>query len=173
MLQAASSQLPSAVNQSEVGIDGLFRVHQEWITSVLVAGVQTRMKEAVILINICGAHMDLTNPEVRICALLPNVGAIHQPLDAGVMASVKRLYKNPLISLVLRAYEEKLRREAAHPRRHVMRQLHEHPWRQQRLMRGHHQADHQRLAGQRSTRRLRSRPGYDRAPHVLGSAQAS
>ena len=107
----ASCPLPY-FNQKSAWMDSV--VYQKWFTSVFVAGVQARTREPVILIvDNCGAHTELTHPQVRICALPPNVTAIHQPLDAGVIASVKRRYKKRLISLVLRAHEDKVRREAA------------------------------------------------------------
>jgi len=107
----ASCPLPY-FNQKSAWMDSV--VYQKWFTSVFVAGVQARTREPVILIvDNCGAHTELTHPQVRICALPPNVTAIHQPLDAGVIASVKRRYKKRLIALVLRAHEDKVRREAA------------------------------------------------------------
>lgn len=89
-------------------------VYQKWFPSVFVAGVQSRAREPVILtVDNCGAHTELTHPQIQIFALPPNVTAIHQPLDAGVVAALKHPYKKRFISLVIRAHEDKLQKEAA------------------------------------------------------------
>lgn len=89
-------------------------VYEKWFNNVFVPAVRSRTTEHVILIvDNWGAHSELTHPQVKICCLPPNVTAIHQPLDAGAIACVKRRYKKRLISLVLRAHEDKQRRIAA------------------------------------------------------------
>jgi len=60
-----------------------------------------------------GAHTELECDGVKICPLPPNVASVHQPLDAGIVACLIRRYKKRLISLVLRAFPEKRRRQEA------------------------------------------------------------
>ncbi|KAK1862528.1 hypothetical protein I4F81_005096 [Pyropia yezoensis] len=89
-------------------------VYEKWFNTVFVPAVRSRTTDHVIrIVDNCKAHSELTHPQVKTCFLPPNVTAILQPLDAGAIACVKRRYKKRLISLVLRAHQDKQRRIAA------------------------------------------------------------
>jgi len=76
-------------------------VYEKWLNTVFVPEVRARTCSPVILIvDNCGAHTDLECDGVKICPLPPNVASVHQPLDAGIIAFLKRSYKKRLISLV-------------------------------------------------------------------------
>jgi len=87
-------------------------VYEKWFNTVFVPGVRARTRSPVILIvDSCGAHSAFECDGVTICPLPPNGTSVHQPLDAGTIAVLKRLYKKRRISLVLQAFPEKRRRQ--------------------------------------------------------------
>jgi len=89
-------------------------VYEKWFNTVFVPEVRARTRSPVILIvDNCGAYTELECDGVKICPLPPNVTSVHQSLDAGIIACLKRRYKKRLISLVLRAFPEKRRRQEA------------------------------------------------------------
>jgi len=89
-------------------------VYEKWFKTVSLPNVRSRARSPVILlVDNCGAHTKLECDCVTICPLPPNVTSVHQPLDAGIIACIKRRYKRLLISLVLGAIPEKRRRQVA------------------------------------------------------------
>jgi len=87
-------------------------VYEKWFNTMFVPGVRARTRSPVILIvDNCGAHTPLECDGVTICSLPHNVTSVHLPLDAGIIACLKRRYKKRLISLVLQAFPEKRRRQ--------------------------------------------------------------
>ena len=99
-------------SQQSAWIDAV--VYEKRFNTVFVPEVRARTCLPVILIvDNCGAHTELEYNGVKICPLPPNVTSVHQPLDAGIIACLKRRYKKHRNSLVLRAFPEKRRRQEA------------------------------------------------------------
>jgi len=99
-------------SQQSAWMDGT--VYEKWFKTVFVPNVRSRTRSPVILVvDNCGAHTKIECDGVTICPLPPNVTSVHQPLDAGIIACLKRRYKRRLISLVLGALPEKRRRQEA------------------------------------------------------------
>jgi len=87
-------------------------VYEKWFNTVFVPGVRARTRSPVILIVYNGgAYSALECNGVTICPLPHNVTSVHLPLDAGIIACLKRRYKTGLIFLVLQAFPEKRRRQ--------------------------------------------------------------
>jgi len=86
--------------------------YEKWFNTVFVPGVRARTRSPdILIVDNCGAHTALECDGVTICPLPPNVTSVHQPLDADIIACLKRRYKKRLISLVLQAFPEKQRRQ--------------------------------------------------------------
>lgn len=47
--------------------------------------------------------VEVTAPDVDIIFLPPNTTAVYQPMDAGVIAALKRRYKRRLLAIIVRA----------------------------------------------------------------------
>ena len=91
-------------SQPSAWMDG--DVYEKWFNTVFVPAVRERTRLLCVLdVDNCGAHNKLEHPQVAICPLPPNVTSVHQPLDAGIIAALKRCYKGRLLSLVIGAFE--------------------------------------------------------------------
>ena len=91
-------------SQQSAWMDGV--VYEKWFNTVFVPAVRARTRlPCVLVVDNCGAHGKLEHPQVAICPLPPNVTSVHQPLDAGIIAALKRRYKGRLLSLVIGAFE--------------------------------------------------------------------
>jgi len=70
-----------------------WEVYKKWFNTVFVTAVRARTQLACILIvDNCGAHGKLKHSYVELCPLPANVTSVHQPLDAGIIAALQRLY---------------------------------------------------------------------------------
>jgi len=77
------------VSQHSAWMDAV--VYEKVLNSVFVPEVRARTRSPVIMIvDNCGAHTELECDGVKICPLPPNVTSVHQPLDAGIIACLKR-----------------------------------------------------------------------------------
>jgi len=100
------------VSQQSAWMDAV--VYEKSLNIVFVPEVRARTRSLVILIvDNGGAHTELECDSVKIYPLPPNVMSFHQPLDAGIIACLKRRYKKRVISLVLRSFPEMRRRKEA------------------------------------------------------------
>jgi len=91
-------------SQPSAWMDG--DVYEKWFNTDCVPAVRARTRlPCVHVVDNCGAHSKLKHPQVAICPLSPNVTSVHQPLDAGIIAALKRCYKGRLLSLVIGAFE--------------------------------------------------------------------
>jgi len=87
-------------------------VHERWFNTVFVPGVRARTHSPVIIIvDNRGAQTAVECDGVTIGPLPRNVTSVQQPLDAGIIACLKRRYKKRLISLMLQTFPEKRRRQ--------------------------------------------------------------
>ena len=76
-------------------------IFYEWFHNKFVPYVQERLKddrEAVLLLDNCAAHADveeLISESGKIAAkfLPPNVTSLIQPMDQGILVTLKRIYK--------------------------------------------------------------------------------
>ena len=91
-------------NQKSAWMDA--DVYEKWFTTVFVPAVRARTSLPVALVvDNCGAHSKLEHPQIATISLPPNVTSVHQPLDAGIIAALKRRYKRRLLALVVEAFE--------------------------------------------------------------------
>jgi len=91
-------------SQKSAWMDG--EVYEKWFNTVFVTAVWARTQlPCILIVDTCGAHGKLKHPQVAICPLLPNVTSVHQPLDSGIIAALKRRYKGRLLGLVIGAFQ--------------------------------------------------------------------
>jgi len=91
-------------SQQPAWMDG--DVYETWFNTVFVPAVRARTRlPCVLFVDKCGAHGKLEHPQVAISPLAPNATSMHQPLDAGIIAALKRRYKGRLLSFVIGAFE--------------------------------------------------------------------
>jgi len=90
------------------------RVYKMWFTTVFLPAVRDRHpggNSALIMDNSATHDVHLAAPDVTVLFLPPNTTAVYQPMDAGVIAAIKRRYKRRLLALVVR----RLQAEVAAP----------------------------------------------------------
>jgi len=81
-------------------------VYEKWFKTIFVPAVRARTSLPVALVmDNCGAHSKRGHAQVTTIPLPPNVISNHQPLDAGIIAALKRRHKRRLLALVLEAFE--------------------------------------------------------------------
>jgi len=81
-------------------------VYEKGFNTVFVTAIRARTQlPCILIVDNCGAHSKLKHPQVAICLLPPNETSVHQPLDAGIVASLKRRYKGRLLGLVIGAFQ--------------------------------------------------------------------
>jgi len=86
------------LNQKSAWMDA--DVYENVFTTVFLAAVRARTSLPVALVvDNCGAHSKLEHAQVTTIPLPPNVTSIHHPLDAGIIAALKRRYKRRLLAL--------------------------------------------------------------------------
>jgi len=91
-------------SQASARMDGF--VHKEWFKTVFLPAVRDRTRlPCILIVDNCGAHGELNDEQVTFFPLPPNVTSLHQPLDAGIIASLKRRYQGRLLGLVIGAFE--------------------------------------------------------------------
>jgi len=89
-------------SQQSAWMDGT--VYEKLCKTVFVPNVPFRTCSAVILVvDNFGAHTKFESDGVTIYPLPPHVRPVHQPLDAGIIAYLKRRYEGRLTLLVLGA----------------------------------------------------------------------
>lgn len=59
-----------------------------------------------LIMDNVGAHSDVSDPQVTVIELRLNTTAVYQPLDAGVIAYLKRRYKTRLLQRVVHNLDE-------------------------------------------------------------------
>ena len=87
-------------------------IFYEWFHNNFVPYVQERLGdcEAVLLLDNCAAHPDVEelvseNGKIAAKFLPPNVTSLIQPMDQGVLVTLKRIYKKKLLSRLISADE--------------------------------------------------------------------
>ena len=91
-------------NQKSAWMDA--DVYEKWFKKVFVPAVRARTSLPVALVvDNCGPQSKLEHAQVTTIPLPPNVTSIHQPLDAGIISTLKRRYKRRLQALVVEAIE--------------------------------------------------------------------
>ncbi|GBO39374.1 hypothetical protein AVEN_135356-1 [Araneus ventricosus] len=64
-------------------------------------------RKTVLLIDNCTAHIELSNLQwIKVVFLLPNITSVLQPMDPGVIRSLKCHYRKQLILHILKCYDE-------------------------------------------------------------------
>jgi len=93
-------------------MDGV--IFKSWFETVFLTAVRARTSEPVALISDnCGAHAEIECEHVNFIPLPPNCTSVHQPLDLGIIAALKRRDKRRLLDLVVSAYENTTRFRAS------------------------------------------------------------
>lgn len=80
-------------------------VYTRWFNTVFLPGVRERHGGAsvALILNISATHdVELSAPNVTLIFLPPITTAVYQPMDAGVIAALKRRYKRRLLAIVVR-----------------------------------------------------------------------
>lgn len=92
-------------------------VFKRWFHEVFLPSLRTRTGCHVYLImDNLGCHSDIADPQVTVIELPPNTTAVYQPLDAGVIAAVKRRYKFKLLQRAVQNLDDLLASGAGPPR---------------------------------------------------------
>jgi len=90
-------------NQKKAWMDKC--VYVRWWNTVFLPAVRDRhggAKCALIMDNSSTHDTELSADDVEILFLPPNVTAIYQPMDAGVIAALKRRYQRHLLAVLVR-----------------------------------------------------------------------
>ena len=91
-------------SQASAWTDG--HVFKLWFNEVFIPGVRSRTGSHVYLVlDNLGCHA-ASHPQVTVIELPPNTTAVYQPLDAGVIAALKRRYKTRLLARVVRNLDQ-------------------------------------------------------------------
>jgi len=92
-------------------------IFKRWFDEVFVPAVRARTRHQVYLImDNLGCHSSIANPQVTIIELPPNTTAVFQPLDAGIIATLKIRYKKLLLHRIVTNLDALLSSEARDPR---------------------------------------------------------
>eukprot|EP00170_Pyropia_yezoensis_P002161 contig_9087_g2165 len=92
-------------------------IFKRWFDEVFLPAVRQRTGNQVVLIlDNLGCHSDLSDEQVTIIELPPNTTAVYQPLDAGVIAGLKRRYKFRLLQRVVGNLDQLLDLSRPQPR---------------------------------------------------------
>ena len=81
-------------------------VYEGWWNNVFLPAVRHRhrgAKCALIMDNSSTHDVALSSEDVEIFFLPPNLTAVYQPMDAGVIAALKRRYKNRILAILVRS----------------------------------------------------------------------
>lgn len=84
-------------------------VYKSWWQDVLLLGVRERHGGAqwvLIMDNSATHHIELTALDADVLFLPPNTTAVYQPMDAGVIAALKRLCKRRLLAIIVRSLHD-------------------------------------------------------------------
>jgi len=102
------SKLPRGIkyyNQSKAWVDS--EMATKWFLDIFVPFKRTKLGDtepAVLIWDNAPGHklnVDLNrDPDIRVVLLPPNLAALHQPLDAGVIAALKCHYKTEMLTLL-------------------------------------------------------------------------
>lgn len=100
-----SQQLPlKYAHQKNSWMDGI--VFHKWWTELFLPEIKQRhFEKVVLLMDNCGSHDELKDPMVEIVYLPPCTTSVYQPLDAGIIASMKLRYKRELVRRTLDAVQ--------------------------------------------------------------------
>jgi hypothetical protein len=92
-------------------------VFLKWWNNFLLHICRRTIKPVLLILDNCGPHgTELKDPQgqVKVVFLPPNVTSVYQPMDAGVIAMVKKSYRYRLLERLLDIYQERKQlREAA------------------------------------------------------------
>jgi len=92
-------------------------VFKRWFDEVFVPAVRARTRHQVyLIIDNLGCHSSIANPKVTIIELPLNTTAVFQPLDAGIIATLKIRYKKRLLHRVVSNLDALLSNGARDPR---------------------------------------------------------
>jgi len=92
-------------------------IFARWLSEVLVPELRTRTGSHVYLIlDNVNSHSRVSDPPVTVIELPPNNTAVYQPLDAGVIAALKRRYKTRLLQRLVENLDHLISSKRAHPR---------------------------------------------------------
>ncbi len=104
------------INQSSAWMDR--KIYTHWWNEVFVPAVRQWTKKPVALIMDCCSGHDLTlkdpTGQIALYFLPPNTTSIYQPLDQGIISSVKKDYRQRLLAKVVASVD---RFEELQPRR--------------------------------------------------------
>jgi len=105
-------------SQASAWTDG--EVFKRWFDEVFVASLRTRTASHVYLVlDNLGCHAQVSHVQVTVIELPPNTTAVYQPLDAGIIAALKRRYKTRLLERVVASLDKWV--ESARPAPRVPR----------------------------------------------------
>eukprot|EP00171_Calliarthron_tuberculosum_P005173 IDg5173t1 len=86
---------------------------QKWFTFVFLPFVQKKTtKKVALLVDNASSHSNLSNSQeqVSIIALPPNVTAVHQPMDLGIIAAWKKRYRREMLREIVKDIETRTAR---------------------------------------------------------------
>jgi len=81
-------------------------VYERWCNTLFLPAVHQRhrgAKSALIMDNASTHDVNLSSEDVKILFLPRNSTAVYQPMDAGVVASLKGRYKGRLLEILVRS----------------------------------------------------------------------
>jgi len=89
-------------------------IFKSWFETVFLLAVRARTSQPVALVSDnCESHAELECEQVNFSPLPPNCTSVHQPLDLGIIACLKRQCKRRLLDLVESAFENTTRFHAS------------------------------------------------------------
>ena len=95
------------INQRNAWVDR--EVYKGWWFNIFLPAVRKFTKEPVALLmdNCSGHDPTLTDPtgQVEIIFLPPNCTSVYQPLDQGIISTLKTIYKREMLSEFVKAYD--------------------------------------------------------------------
>lgn len=99
-------------NQKSAWMDGY--TFQQWFSQQFVPSVEKFLKQkglprkALLVLDNASTHPDvehLQNGEIKALFLPPNVTSLCQPMDQGVLQTVKKIYRRKLLSSIIQAID--------------------------------------------------------------------
>jgi hypothetical protein len=85
-------------------------VFLKWWNDFLLLICRRTIKPVLLILDNCGPHgTELKDPQgqVKVVFLPPNVTCVYQPMNAGVIAMVKKNYRYRLLQRMLDVYQER------------------------------------------------------------------
>jgi len=92
-------------------------IFARWLSEVFVPELRTRTGSQVdLILDNFKSHSRVSDPQVTVIELPPNITAVYQPLDAGFIAALKRRYKTRLLQRVVENLDQLITTGRSHPR---------------------------------------------------------